>query len=219
VEFLLDPMCPWAYQASVWIREVRDRRGVDVRWRFFSLEEINRVEGKKHPWERPWSYGWGQMLVGAFLRRRGNAVVDAWYEAVGRAFFVDGVRTHDQVEHRRILAELGHAPDTLDLALADETTHEEVRADHDEAVDSYGAYGVPVLVFPDRRAVFGPVIVPAPLGAEAERLWDLVLAYRTFPSLYELKSPKDADDLTTIARTFAPYLTARSWETVQNPAP
>src|SRR5688572_10142976 len=41
VDFHFDVMCPWAYQTSRWMREVRDRTGVEVRWRFFSLEEVN----------------------------------------------------------------------------------------------------------------------------------------------------------------------------------
>ena len=57
IGFHFDVMCPWAYQTAKWIREVRDVRGIEIDWRFFSLEEINLDEGKKHPWERPWSYG------------------------------------------------------------------------------------------------------------------------------------------------------------------
>jgi hypothetical protein len=34
------------------MREVRDHRELTVNWRFFSLEEVNRVEGRSHPWER-----------------------------------------------------------------------------------------------------------------------------------------------------------------------
>ena len=45
VDFHFDIMCPYAYQTSLWMREVRDRIGLEVRWRFFSLEEINRAEG------------------------------------------------------------------------------------------------------------------------------------------------------------------------------
>ncbi len=55
VDFHFDPMCPFAYQTSRWIRELRDQLGVTVHWRFFSLEEVNRFDGKKHPWERAWS--------------------------------------------------------------------------------------------------------------------------------------------------------------------
>ena len=50
VDFHFDLMCPFAYQTSRWIREVHDQTGLDVTWRFFSLEEVNRQEGKKHPW-------------------------------------------------------------------------------------------------------------------------------------------------------------------------
>ena len=70
VDFHFDVMCPWAYQTSRWMREVRDLTGLEVRWRFFSLEEINRQEGKKHPWEREWSYGWSLLRIAAMLRLR-----------------------------------------------------------------------------------------------------------------------------------------------------
>jgi protein-disulfide isomerase-like protein with CxxC motif len=43
VDFHFDIMCPWAYQASIWMRYVRDRLGLQVRWRIFGLEEINRA--------------------------------------------------------------------------------------------------------------------------------------------------------------------------------
>ena len=52
VDFHFDVMCPYAYQTSKWIRDVRSQNGIEINWRFFSLEEVNRVEGKKHPWER-----------------------------------------------------------------------------------------------------------------------------------------------------------------------
>ncbi|MDG2022863.1 MAG: DsbA family protein, partial [Actinomycetota bacterium] len=57
VDFHFDVMCPWAYQTSLWMRDVRDQLDLKVNWKFFSLEEINLREGKKHPWEREWSYG------------------------------------------------------------------------------------------------------------------------------------------------------------------
>lgn len=65
VDCHFDVLCPWAYQTSLWMRDVRDQLDLDLRWRFFSLEEVNRVEGKRHPWERPWSYGWSILRIGA----------------------------------------------------------------------------------------------------------------------------------------------------------
>jgi len=47
VDFHFDVMCPWAYQTSLWMRDVRDQLDLKVNWKFFSLEEINLREGKK----------------------------------------------------------------------------------------------------------------------------------------------------------------------------
>ena len=111
VQWFFDPMCPYAYQASKWIRDVRAQVPVEVTWRFFSLEEINREADKKHPWERPWSYGWGQMRVGALVRRElGNDALDRWYEAIGGAFFDDGVRTYEPDVHAEVIDGDPHAP-------------------------------------------------------------------------------------------------------------
>jgi len=33
--FHFDVMCPWAYQTSVWIRDVRETVPIDIDWRFF----------------------------------------------------------------------------------------------------------------------------------------------------------------------------------------
>lgn len=218
VDFFFDPMCPWAYQTSRWIRAVRGATGLEIRWRFFSLEEVNRVEGRKHPWERPWSYGWSQMRVGALLRRGSADAVDRWYAAAGDAFHGRGIKTHDPEVHRALVADLGF-PGAVDEALADETTADEVRADHEEAVERYGAFGVPTIVLPGDHAVYGPVITPAPTGDEALRLWQLLLGWRDFPHLYEIHHPKTRSDLAHVGRQFSPYLEARDWKTVANPTP
>ncbi len=219
VEFFFDPICPWAYQTSVWIRDVRGQTGLGIDWRFFSLEEINRPDAKKHPWERSLAYGWTPMRVGAFLRRRDMALLDAWYEAIGRALHVEGRRPYDEPVAKELLEAIGAEPSAWDEALADPTTHDEVRADHDEAVSRWGAFGVPVIVFEWGRAIFGPVVVPAPSGADALELWDLTVRSARFPGLYELKVPKTPAMLAEIGTLFAPYLEARQWQTIENPAP
>ncbi len=218
VDFHFDVMCPWAYQTSKWIRRVRDLTGLDVRWRFFSLEEINRVEGKKHPWEREWSYGWSMLRIAALLRREDEALVDAWYERAGRALHEEGRQPHRREVAEQLVAELGLAPDTVARAIDDPTTHDDVRADHDRVVAA-GAFGVPTLFFPDGQCLFGPVVVDPPEGDDALALWQLVELWLRFPRLYELQRPKVKRDLQLIATTFRPYLEARAGQTVQNPTP
>ena len=218
VDFSFDVMCPWAYQTSLWIREIRERHDVQVNWRLFSLEEINLVAGKKHPWERPISFGWTPLRVAAWLRRIDMDLCDAWYAAAGRALHIEGRLPHQADVAAELLAEIGAPPQAWDEALADLTTHDDVRADHDEAVTRWGGFGVPMLVFPWGRAVYGPVVAPAPTGADADALWDLTVAYAKVPYLYEVKTPKTDADLAHIGRTFDPYLSNRTWNTVQNPA-
>jgi predicted DsbA family dithiol-disulfide isomerase len=219
LDAFIDPMCPFAYQTSLWLREISGTCGVEVRWRFFSLEEINREDGQLHPWERDWAYGWSQMRVGALVRRQGNELVDRWYAAVGRAFFVDERPTHVAEVHRQVLAEIGLDPGLLDEALADPTTSDEVRADHDEVVTRHGGHGVPTLVLDNGQVLFGPVVAPAPTGDAALRLWDLVCLWAEVPYLYELRKPKTADDLAHLGEQFAPYFRARAWKSVAKPAP
>jgi 2-hydroxychromene-2-carboxylate isomerase len=220
ITFAFDPMCPWAYQTSVWIRNVRELVDVDITWGFFSLEEVNRVEGKRHPWERPWSFGFGQMRVGALVRRElGNEALDRWYATVGRAFFFDGVKTHTPEQHAEVIAAAGFDPAFVERAIADESTLTEVRDEHLDLVERYGAHGVPTIVFAATDyAVFGPVVSPAPEGDEAVALWELVKGMQRFPHLYEVRHPKTTDDLLHIGEQFRTYLTTRDWQTVENPA-
>ena len=213
VDFHYDGMCPWAYQASLWIRDVRDQLGLTVNWRFFSLEEINRREGKKHPWEREWSYGWSLMRIGALLRRTDMAWVDAWYARTGSALHAEGRKPHDPAVARELMAEIGLDPALVDAAIADPTTHDEVRAEHDKVVAA-GGYGVPTLFFADGQALFGPVMLDPPTGDAALRLWNAVIAWLEFPHLYELQRPKVAADGRAIVRAFTPYLEGRDWVSI-----
>ncbi|ROO85769.1 putative DsbA family dithiol-disulfide isomerase [Actinocorallia herbida] len=213
VDCHIDPMCPFAYATSLWLREVRDALGVELNWRFFSLEEVNRAEGKKHPWERPWSYGWSLMRIGALLRRRDMAALDAWYGLIGAELHERGGKPHDPDVARRLLDRLGFGAATLDEALADETTHADVLADHRRVLDA-GGYGVPTLFFPDGQCLFGPVLIDPPAGVRAVRLWDVVTGTLEFPDLYEIQRPKGTAEKLRIHHALQPYLTGRDWISV-----
>ncbi|SPM42061.1 Protein-disulfide isomerase [Mycobacterium numidiamassiliense] len=212
VDFHFDPMCPFAFQTSVWMRDVRAQLGIDINWRFFSLEEINREDGKKHPWERDWSYGWSLMRIGALLRRTDMALLDRWYEAIGHELHVAGGKPHDPVVARRLLVGIGVDGSILDAALDDSTTHDEVRADHQRVVDA-GGYGVPTLFF-DGQCLFGPVLVDPPTGPASVKLWDVVSGMASLPHVYELQRPKSAADAELIGRSLRPYLDGRDWVSI-----
>lgn len=212
VDFHFDLMCPFAYQTSVWIRRVREQTDLTINWRFFSLEEVNRQPGKKHPWEREWSYGWSMMRIGARLRRDGMEHLDAYYERAGRALHEEGLRAHDPDVARALLAELDLDPRLVDEAIADPTTHDEIHREHARVVDA-GGYGVPTLFFGD-HCLFGPVLIDPPDGEAAMRLWNATTTWLEFPHLFELQQPKTRAHHEAITRTFRPYLEARDWVSI-----
>ncbi|MFM8722057.1 MAG: DsbA family protein, partial [Acidimicrobiaceae bacterium] len=156
IDFFFDIMCPWAYQTSIWIREVRSQIDLDINWKFFSLEEINREEGKKHPWEREIAYGWTPLRIAAWLRRIDVGLCDDWYLAAAKALHEDGLRPYEEATARELLASIAAPENTWDEALADKTTHDDVRRDHEESVNKFAAFGVPLIVFENGRSVFGP---------------------------------------------------------------
>ncbi|CAB4785749.1 unannotated protein [freshwater metagenome] len=164
------------------------------------------------------------MRVAARLRRQDMALCDAWYAACGKALHTDGRKPHDPEIARELLIGIGAQADDWDLALSDETTNDDVKADHFYASEKLAAFGVPILLFPpsetqSEKTVFGPVVVPAPMGDEALALWELTVAYTRVNGLYEMKTPKTKTDLEFIGRVFTPYLQARDWQSIQNPAP
>ena len=212
VDFHFDVMCPWAYQTSKWIRNVRTQNGLIINWKFFSLDEVNLREGKKHPWERDWSYGWSMMRIGAILRRQSMDNLDKWYERSGRALHEEGKRPHDPDVARHLLEEIGMDPNIVDKSLLDESTHEELKDDHQRVIDA-GGYGVPTLFFGD-HPLYGPVLIDPPEGEKAMRLWDTVISWLEFPDLYEMQKLKSVQDQGRIADTFRPYLEARDWVSI-----
>ena len=212
VDFHFDVMCPWAYQTSKWIRNVRAQNGLTINWKFFSLEEVNLREGKKHPWERDWSYGWSMMRIGAILRRQSMDSLDKWYERSGRALHEEGKRPHDPDVARHLLEEIGMDPNIVDESLLDESTHDEIKDDHQRVIDA-GGYGVPTLFFGD-HPLYGPVLIDPPEGEKAMRLWETVVSWLEFPDLYEMQKLKSVQDQGRIADAFRPYLEARDWVSI-----
>ncbi len=170
VEFYFDPVCPWAYRTSLWIRNVREIRPIDVDWKFLSLRAIN---AGKASLKETHSMSTDAFRVMALARREaGNDAVDRMYAALGKARF-------DREEHigkpdvlKAALRDSGLREELYDEALSDDSTQEDVQRDHDAGV-ACGAFGVPTLVLEaGEHAFFGPVISKVPEGESAGEFWD-----------------------------------------------
>jgi hypothetical protein len=196
--FYFDPVCPFAWMTSKWVRQVTAQRDYTVDWRFISLRMINAaVDYDSHfppGYEAGHTAGLKLLRVAARVRADyGRDKVGPLYEAIGTQVFDTepderpdrGSRTFLEP----ILAHLG-LPAVLADTLEDTSVDAELQRETDEALGLTGRdVGTPIIQFqpPDGVAFFGPVISRLPDDADATRLWDHVVGLAGFPGFAELK--------------------------------
>jgi hypothetical protein len=204
IHFYFDPVCPFAWMTSKWVRLVQSQRGYEVEWRTISLRLLNaHIDYDSHfPPEYEAGHTAGLRLlrlVHAVRAEHGAEEVARVYEALGRRIFeapppeervVDGVDVRGTAEFLApALEELGLRGDLVQR-LDDESLDIEIRAETDEALALTGKdVGTPIIHFgpPDGVAFFGPVISRLPAEEDAVRLWDHVVGLARFPGFAELK--------------------------------
>jgi 2-hydroxychromene-2-carboxylate isomerase len=201
IHFYFDPLCPFAWMTSKWVRNVAAQRGYTVDWRFISLRMINaNVDYDSHfpaGYEAGHTAGLRLLRVAAAARAaHGRSAVGLLYEAIGaQAFDSDDAATTQAEEQGRRefvqpLLERAGLPAGLAAALDDSAWDHELRAESDEALALTGKdVGTPIIHFspPEGTAFFGPVISRLPTDEEAVALWDHVVGLASFPGFAELK--------------------------------
>jgi hypothetical protein len=201
VRFYFDPVCPFAWMTSKWVRMVAAQRDYTVDWRFISLRLINsHIDYDSHfpvGYDEGHTSGLRLLRVAARARaEHGRAAVGSFYEEVsGEIFDAPGsAELTPAVRGSRAFVELVLARAGLPVGLADAlddaTWDAEIRAEGDEALALTGKdVGTPILHFspPEGTALFGPVISRLPSPEDAARLWDHVTALAAFPGFAELK--------------------------------
>lgn len=189
IQFHFDPLCPWAWQSSKWMREVVKVRDVEVEWRLFSLKLIN--ERKEDPLADKHERGTPALRTLALVRRElGNAAVGNLYDSLGQRIHEDREETTLEVLQKGLI-DANLDPEMVTRALESDATMQEVRDEHSAAVDSAGCFGVPTIVLESGRGLFGPVIATAPAGEAAGEMWDHFCYFADQDGFFELKRERD----------------------------
>ncbi len=183
----VDPLCPLAWRTALWVREVRKVRPLDVRWRLFSLEVVNRKPGVEADYVN--GSGWAALRSLALARRqRGNEGIEKLYLALGNAQHGRRESIREQAVVATNAEAAGFGADFVATALADESTIQDVLSDHQEAVQRYNAFGVPTIALQGSNVGFyGPIVHTVPSGEEAGEWWDHIFWALNQPNLFELK--------------------------------
>ena len=198
VRFWFDPVCPFAWMTSKWVRTVQGQRDYAVEWRFISLRLLNKhIDYDEHfppEYEEGHTAGLRMLRVCAHVRDdHGAEAVERLYPALSsRVFDVPSdqyVPSDVQGLVREALAEAG-LPESYADYLDDDSKDAQIQAETDEALALTGKdVGTPILHIapPEGAAFFGPVISRLPSDEQAGELWDHVVGLATFPGFAELK--------------------------------
>lgn len=187
VTFYFDPACPWTWLTSRWLVDAAGQTGTHVDWRSLSLGVLNAGKEIPEQYRGPMDAAREVHRVIAALRAaQRNDLVGLLYTEYGRRTFHDG--TPGSVDLVRAVVDAVGAGAFAE-AIGDERWDGEIASSTAEAIDLAGPdVGSPVLAWGEpRRGVFGPIVSPAPAGADAVALFEHVVAVRDIPGVYEIK--------------------------------
>ncbi|GAB2986873.1 mycothiol-dependent nitroreductase Rv2466c family protein [Nocardioides montaniterrae] len=196
--FWFDPLCPFAWITSRWMREVEQVREVRVEWHVMSLAYLNQDKDIPDGYKEMLAPAWGpvRVLVAA-QQKHGDDVLLPLYEAMGRRIHHEGRRLHEQPDGGRALvsealAEVGLEAGLID-ALDDSSYDAAVAASHHLGMDQVGNdVGTPTISV-NGVAFFGPVLTRIPRGEDAGKLWDGCVLVASCPDFSELKRARSGD--------------------------
>jgi hypothetical protein len=194
MQFYFDPLCPWAWITSRWMLEVEKVRPVHVDWKVMSLAYLNLIQhegkGLNEEYLERMAKAWGPVRVcAAAAADAGPSVLGPLYTAIGTRLHNQG-RRDDPTVLPESLAEVGLPAWLIDATETDEFD-DVIKKSHHEAFDEVGTdVGTPVIRVRG-RAIFGPVVTPAPKGEAAGDLWDGVALLAQTDGFFELKRTRD----------------------------
>jgi 2-hydroxychromene-2-carboxylate isomerase len=211
VDLFVDPACMWTWLTSRWLVEVAPERGLEVRWRPYSLL-LRAGPGGLEDWKAAvWGASLRAVRVLQALDAQDPDRVRGFYEAVvsqGVAAYNAGRPPFQDLEGVLVAAGL---PPAYAAAADDASRDEQVRRSMAEAFAVIGkGVGTPALIVHRDPPVglLGPVVASTPTGADAVRLWDAVVAFAAVPGVLELSRPRPP----------RPTVPGLRWQTPQRPS-
>lgn len=193
VDIWFDFRCPFVHNASVWLRDVQQRREVpEIRWRSFPLEQVNAHLDNWLFWEQPLDEvrSLRAFLAAEAVREYDATRLSEFVFAVLDVVHTEKLPPHDLDTIRHAASHVsGLDADTITGNLDTAARRQRIASDYQEGTDVHGVFGTPTFLFPTGDPVFVKISKPPP--DEAVGLWDSVQTVsQRQPYLTELKKPR-----------------------------
>lgn len=189
-ELYYDYLCPFVYRASLLLASVGTERQVSVRWRYFSLTQVNSREEGWTVWGAPTAEKVrGRLAFKAAEAARRQERFDVYHAALLRARHQDRLDIDEMPVVEQVAEDSGLDLERFRRDLDDPAIIEALERDHKHAVAVNGVFGTPTFVFPNGASAYIR-LAEAPDGADALQLFDSLLAVAADePRILEIKRP------------------------------
>jgi predicted DsbA family dithiol-disulfide isomerase len=191
-DVFFDYFCPFVYRASVLLGNVRDsgERTVEVRWRYFSLAQVNSKDDGWTIWGAPESErARGRLAFKAAEAARRQDGFEDFHNRLLRARHVDRLDIDDVGVVERVADEAGLDLDRFRRDVADPEILAALERDHRTAVAEHGIFGTPTFLFPDGQAAYVR-LSEAPEAPDSASLFDRIVSIAAGePRILEIKRP------------------------------
>ena len=186
-----DYLCPFVYRASVLLQNVRDsgQRPIDIRWRYFSLIQVNSKDDGWTIWDALDSEARGRLAFKAAEAARRQGAFDDFHMALLRARHEKRVDIDDVAVVERVAEDSGLDLDRFRMDIADPQIVSALERDHRAAVAEYGVFGTPTFVFDAGATAYVRLSEP-PEASDSVAIFDRVISIAAEePRILEIKRP------------------------------
>jgi predicted DsbA family dithiol-disulfide isomerase len=192
-DVFFDYQCPFVYRAAGLIDAVQrsGKHDIDVRWRYFSLTQVNSKDDVWTVWSAPASEKVrGRLAFQAAEAARRQDRFDALHLPLLLARHRDRLDLDAAEVVERVAAEAGLGMERFRRDMADPGILDALARDHTQAVTEMGVFGTPTFVFPDGASAYVRLSEPVQ-GDGAVEVFDRLLSVAASePRILEIKRPR-----------------------------
>lgn len=191
-DVFFDYLCPFVYRTFVLLQNVRDsgERKLQIRWRYFSLTQVNSKDDGWTVWDAPESERVrGRLAFKAAEAARRQEAFEEFHLRLLQGRHRDRLDIDDVSVVKRVADEAGLDLDRFRKDLADPKILSALARDHRDAVGQHGVFGTPTLVFPGGAMAYVR-LSEAPEASDSLGVFDrLVSIVAEEPRILEIKRP------------------------------
>lgn len=192
-DVFFDYQCPYVYRAAGLLDAVQRSgdRDVDVRWRYFSLTQVNSKNDGWTVWDAPASeLVKGRTAFRAAEAARRQGLFDGFHRALLLARHRDLLDIDDQEVVEQVASAAGLDVARLRADVDDPAILEPLARDHRQAVVEHGVFGTPTFVFAGGASAYVR-LSESVSGQGAVEVFDRLMSVAAAePRILEIKRPR-----------------------------